>query len=64
MHVKSKAKRKEDNDEEKKRAQKETSKLEDTVKADDSWLCLETSESEILPEDFAAVLQYQYKTTL
>lgn len=36
-----------------------TSKLEDTVKAEDCWQFLETSESKILPEDFVVALQYQ-----
>lgn len=35
---------------------KATSKLEETVKADDGWLLLEASESDILLEDLAVSL--------
>lgn len=36
-----------------------TSKLEETVKADDDWLFLETSESEILLDNLAVSLEDQ-----
>lgn len=38
---------------------KATSKLEETVKADDGWEFLEPSESVILLKDFPVALQYQ-----